>query len=264
MKIKDIKRKKRLRLLLFLLIIIILLFQMPLNIVKNSINGVVLPFKIFFYKVSRGAKNTVDNIKNINLILEENNRLKSENYKLILENNNLKNVLEENNRLKEILNIKSEIKEDFVIAKVSFRDALSVYDEFFINKGSDDGIKEDSVVLYKNNLLGKVKKVYKTNSIVEMITKENIYTSVIIGEKNILAILKGAKSEILEIEDVTSDNNIKVGDKVYTSGISDIYKKGIYIGSVTRVEDKKNEFFKTIYVKIPFNIFEVYEVLVIK
>ncbi|MBZ4682681.1 MAG: rod shape-determining protein MreC [Fusobacteriales bacterium] len=264
MKIKDIKRRKRLRLLLFLFVIIILLFQMPLNTLKNSINGVVLPFKIFFYKVSRGAKNTVDNIKNINLILEENKKLQSENYKLILENNNLKNVVEENKRLKKILNIKTEIKKDFLIANVSFRDALSVYDEFFINKGSDDGIKEDSVVLYKNNLLGKVKKVYKNNSVVEMITKENIYTSVIIGENSILGVLKGTKSELLEIEDVTSDIDIKVGDKVYTSGISDIYKKGIYIGDVVKVEDKKNEVFKTIYVKIPFNIFELYEVIVIK
>lgn len=260
------QRKTRRKLLIGILVIIIslVIFRDPVNTLRAGVNKLLLPVKIVVYKTTRAGKETFDNLKDINNILKENETLKSENYRLNLENIKLQSLMDENERLKELLNIKEGNNIDFAIANIRFRDPLSVYDEFFIDLGSNDGIKENMVVLNKDILLGRVSKVYEDRAVVDLISKNGAYTSILIGDKKYIGILKGENSNSLNIEYIVNDANIEVGDKVVTSGISDIYPKGQYIGEVASVKDKEGGLFKEVKLTLPFNIFEIKEVIILK
>jgi rod shape-determining protein MreC len=264
MRLNEYKKRKKIMTGIFVLIAVIFIFRFTLNNMTTLLNGVLLPVKILAYKVSRNSKETFDNLKDIEGILNENKGLKEENYALKLENFKLHNMKEENKRLKTLLEMKQEDDIDFQIANISFRDPLSVYDEFFINKGKKDGVKEDMIVLNKSALLGKVKKVYETNAVVELITKNSIYTSILVGEGNHLGVLKGVNSEELAVEYITNDIGVKVGDRVITSGVSDVYPKGLFLGEIISVKNDEDYLYKEVKMKLPYNIFEIYEVVILK
>lgn len=260
------ERKKRRDLLFAILGITLLIFIMKtqLNYIRAGVNKVVLPIKILIYKSTESAKHTVNNLQDLNRILEENKELKRTNFRLEIDHDYINELQEENKRLKEILDIRDTGNRDFIVANISFRDPLSVYDEFIINKGSREGIEENMNVINRDVLVGRVIKVYEDKSIVELISKSEKYTSVIIGKDKYLAILKGNNSKNLSVENVETDANIVVGDKIYTSGIGDLYEKDYYIGTISKVEKRKENLFQKIEMELPFNIFDLKEVIVIK
>ena len=55
-----------------------------------------------------------------------------------------------------------------------------------------------------------------------------------------------------------------MGDKIYTSGISDIYPGEMYIGYISEIEKGENSLFTSIVVKPSINISNLKEVLVIQ
>ena len=264
MNIRQRKIRKRIIISIIVFIVSLVIFRGVFNTISLGVNKIFMPVKILIYKTTKKTKETFDNLKDINDILKENDDLRSENYKLNLENIKLQKLINENERLKELLDLKEGTNIDFVIANISFRDPLSAYDEFFIDLGSRDGIEKNMVVLNKNMLLGRVSKVYENKAIVELISKNSVYTSILIGDKKYVGILKGENSNKLSIEYIINDAEIVVGDKVYTSGISDIYPKDQYIGEVSEVEEKEGGLFKEITLILPFNIFELNEVIILK
>lgn len=60
------------------------------------------------------------------------------------------------------------------------------------------------------------------------------------------------------------DDSLKVGDKIYTSGISDIYPGDMYIGYISEIEKGDNSLFTSITIRPSINISNLKEVLVIQ
>jgi rod shape-determining protein MreC len=117
-------------------------------------------------------------------------------------------------------------------------------------------------VLYNESLIGKVEKVFKNYSVVQMITFQDSVVSANAGE-NTVGIIKGNRSDELIFEPVSfHEAQLKIGDKVYTSGISDIYPKDLYIGEICEVR-KKYENNVEYLVKLPFNITDMNEIIVL-
>lgn len=264
MNFKERKKRRNLYLIIIGTLFVIFLVKNQLNMIRAGINSLALPIKIFIYKGTEAAKHTVKNLQDIDRILKENEELKKENFTLKINHKYIEDLQNENNRLKAILDIKTTAQKDFVVANISFKDPLSVYDEFIINKGTDDGIREGASVVKNDILLGRVVKSYKDKAIVELISKSGKYTSIVVGTQKHLAILKGNNSNKLSIENIETDANIKNGDKIYTSGIGELYPKDFYIGQVSKVETKKEDLFKRIELVLPYNIFELNEVMVLK
>lgn len=264
MNFKERKKRRDLILIVFGVIFLIFVLKTQLNLLRTGVNKLFLPIKVFIYKTTESAKHTVKNLEDLNRILNENEELKKSNFRLKIDHRYIEELQSENKRLKDILDIKNTGNKDFLVANISFKDPMSVYDEFIIDKGSDHGIKEGMPVVTRDVLLGRVIKVYKDKALVELISKAEKYTSVVVGPKKHLAILKGGNSNKLSIENIETDATINVGDRIYTSGITQMYPKDYYIGVVSKVETKKENLFKKIELVLPFNVFELNEVIIIK
>ena len=229
----------------------------------STTNNLLLPIKIKIYETSNNFKEFFMTFSRIQEISQENENLKLSLEKqkyLSLDN---KNLSEENQRLRELLKLKEEAKYDIVVAQISYIDALNPYETISINKGKKDGIKHNMAVTSDKGVIGRIKKVFEDYSIVELITSTKSYTSVIDSDGKSLAILQGQGNDILNLEYVVTAENVHIGDKIYTSGISDIYKKNLYLGEIISIDDS-DAMFKQIEVKLPYNIFNLRNVMVIK
>ena len=106
------------------------------------------------------------------------------------------------------------------------------YDEIVIGKGSSDGVKKQDLVINELGVIGIVKDVNKHSSIVELLTNSDLELSVKIN--NSYGILESSDKEII-VKNIKLDQEITVGDDVYTSGLTKI-PGDIYIGKVKEIK----------------------------
>lgn len=243
---------------------LLLIFKGAINHGVELVSYVVFPIQKKIYEIGDYIKRTKEAIVSYQEILEENQVLKNEQikYDILLSYN--EKILEENRRLQEILKIKEEKNLNLKVAKVNFRNPSNLYTRFYINLGKKDGVKRNMIVLSGETLIGKVGRVYENYSIVDMITSENFNVSAL-TESQMLGIIKGSDEEdgTLYFEANTFQNNIEIGEKIYTSGISEIYPKGLYIGKVSEIDEDNGELFRSIKVKNDIDILNMMEVLIL-
>lgn len=243
---------------------LLLIFKGAINHGVELVSYVVFPIQKKIYEIGDYIKRTKEAIVSYQEILEENQVLKNEQikYDILLSYN--EKILEENKRLQEILKIKEEKNLNLRVTKVNFRNPSNLYTRFYINLGKKDGVKKNMIVLSGETLIGKVGRVYENYSIVDMITSENFNVSAL-TESQMLGIIKGSDEEdgTLYFEANTFQNNIEIGEKIYTSGISEIYPKGLYIGKVSEIDEDNGELFRSIKVKNDIDILNMMEVLIL-
>lgn len=176
----------------------------------------------------------------------ENKKLKDEieelEYKLL----EIKKIEADNQNLRE----KLEIKERYNHFKLVYADiVIKNYDNFdetfVVDKGTNHGVKEKQTVITKDGLLGYVSKVSKNTSVVTTILDPNVSVGVEISSVNKNALVKGdfsLKNEAkLKLTYIPIDVEVSKDEIVYTSGIGQVYPKGIPVGTIEKVINKKNE-----------------------
>ena len=201
--------------------------------------------------------------------------LNNENKNLKEEIGDLKYKLLETSALEsdnESLRVKLEIKERFNHFKLEYADIiLRNYDSwnetFTINKGSEDGLKEKQAVITEDGLVGYIAKTNKKTSVVKTILSPSVAIGVDIASVNKNALAKGdfsLKDEgKLKLTYIPIDTEISVSEIIYTSGIGGVYPKGIPVGTILKVVNKKNDIDRYAIVEPLANINETKSVAVI-
>lgn len=132
-----------------------------------------------------------------------------------------------------------------VAARVISRDSNNWYNQFCIDKGSDNGISVNMNVIADGGLVGIVTQVGSNWAMVRTIIddKSNVTAMSLKSSDgcNIKGNLELIDTGMIEIEMVDKDADIKEGDEIVTSHTSDRYLQGILIGYVnTLTTDSSN------------------------
>lgn len=262
MNFKQKKTKQKWWLSLIIVILITVAFSRS-DLLISKTNNLLLPLKLKIYKTTSNIQNFFNTFFYIEEISKKNETLELtiEKQKHIFFEN--KNLLKENQHLRKILQMKKKVKYNIIVAQISYIDSLNPYETISIDKGKNDNIKQNMAVTSTLGVVGRIKEVFNDHSIVELITSNQSYTSATDRNGDILSILSGQGNEILNLEYVVTDSDTQVGDKIFTSGISDIYIKNLFLGEIMSI-DNNDEMFKQITVKLPYNIFNLKDVMVIK
>ena len=248
--------KKNIIFILTILLIVIFSYIYKDNIyiklinIKNIIN----------YPIDYVREN-ISNFTYNKKIKDENKLLKKDNLRINVlesENEELKNKI---NELNSLINFDSKnIGYEYIYANVIYRNIYNWDDHFTIDKGRSDGVKLNDIVI-SNSLVGLITKIYEDFSVVSLITNNNEKIPVKINEK-IGAIYK-YENNYFYIEGFDSYSDIKVGDKVYTTGYGK-YKAGIVVGEVVEVNRNSDGLSLDIKVKSINNMKNIRYVMVIK
>lgn len=187
------------------------------------------------------------NIKDFNSIKEENLKLKEQISELISEKNKCDILVLENQKLNKELDIIKSKPIKSTLASIIYNKSL-FGDIFFINKGSDSGIKKGMVVIsLDGNLVGVISDTNKNFSKIRSLndTKSNI--AVKIAGSEVYGFIQGKSSENPSI-DFFSDPNFEItkGLKLTTSNINGVLPEGINIGEILENKQVKITSIKTI------------------
>ena len=163
----------------------------------------------------------------------------------------VKALEEENKELKELLEYKENLDFKVLVTKVKFRDIYDFKNEITILRGSDDALEEGWALINEDGLIGTIKKVNSTSSVVRLLTNSESKISVKIN--NSYGILETSQGKTI-VTNIIKDENINVGDKVYTSGIGNL-PGAIYIGEVkeTSLDSLELEQVVTVALGVDFN-----------
>ena len=263
------KKESKIKILLPILAVIIvtvLIFNRLLFKLKDQIDKVALPIQSKVYNVANRAISIKDIIFSYEEIIAENENLKKENMELKIQKERNQKILEENERLLKLLEMKenSIYKGNLKFARVSFSDINNLNNKIFIGLGAEDGIKIDMITVYGDYLVGKIVAVHNNYSEVELITNPN---SIISAKtmRDILGIARGSDEEdgLLYFQPSIVEDNLKEGDEIITSGISDIYPEGIKIGKIEEIDEKENYGYKRVTLKPGFESKDLRELIVI-
>lgn len=263
------KKESKIKILLPILTVIIvtvLIFNRLLFKLKDQIDKIALPIQSKVYNVANRAISIKDIIFSYEDIIAENENLKKENMELKIQEQRNEKIYEENERLLKLLEMKENniYRGDLKFARVSFSDINNLNNKIFIDLGTKDGIKVDMITVYGDYLVGKIVTVHDNYSEVELITNPN---SVISAKtmSNILGIARGSDEEdgLLYFQQSIVEDNLKEGDEIVTSGISDIYPEGVKIGKIEHIDNKENYSYKMITIKPGFESKDLKELIVI-
>ena len=263
------KKESKIKILLPILAVIIvtvLIFNRLLFKLKDQIDEVALPIQSKVYNVANRAISIKDIIFSYEEIIAENENLKKENMELKIQKERNQKIHEENERLLRLLEMKenSIYKGNLKFARVSFSDINNLNNKIFIDLGSKDGIKTDMIAVYSDYLVGKIVEVHDNYSEVELITNPNsIISAKTMGD--ILGIARGSDEEdgSLYFQPSIVEDNLKEGDEITTSGISDIYPESIKIGKIAKIDNKENYSYKMVTIKPGFESKDLREVIII-
>ncbi|MGL4307359.1 rod shape-determining protein MreC [Cetobacterium sp. SF1] len=230
---------------------------------NDGVNRVFYPIQSRIYLIGQNVREKIDSIQKYHVLLQENTRLKEELSEKNMLTEQTKNLRDENKRLRQLLGITGEFTYDFKIGKVSFHQVRELYESFSISLGKNDGIRKNMVVLSGKNLIGRVDQVMDNYSIVQMITDQDSVVSVL-DQNNILGVVRGNRNSEMYFEPTSNyEVDLKVGDKIYTSGVSDIYPKGLYVGYISDVDKNEKDPLKRYKVKTEVDVFDLNEIIVI-
>ena len=104
---------------------------------------------------------------------------------------------------------------------------------FFVNRGSQHGIKNNMVAVYKNVLIGKVKQVYPYYAQIALITDASCKIAAYCAQTKAYGITKGVREHGLRLLHVSHLAHMREGDIVLSSGEGLIFPKGFGVARVT-------------------------------
>ena len=226
-----------------LLFSIFLIFLSKFNI--KTVDYIRLAIKEGIYRLSFVASVPEQQIRNTSILIknhfkmyEDYDELK-DNYKYLEGRQyNVEYLQSENVRLKKIID-EYIIDTDKVVAKVLLDKNSPFLKSIILNKGSKENIKLGMAVLDGEYLIGKVVEVNYLTSRALLISDLNSKIPVIIEPNSTLSILSGSGKNFGQIQYVKDDDNIQIGNIVYSSGSGGIFKSGIPIGKV--IFDEKSQ-----------------------
>lgn len=228
--------------------------------------------------ISKGKNFFVDKtkfLKNKEKILSKNEKLDLENKKLKNENLELEKVIGKKNYLRDEYELSKVSKYNFLSAKVISKESDNWFERFKIDKGKKDGVKVgDNVILgaevkdgkkevIEEGLVGRITEVGDNWSKVRAIVdpKNNISFNAVKTRDS--GILNGNTKGKLEGYMLDHKSKIKKGTKLVSTGVSGVYKEGIYIGEVTKVVRNKGDLKVNIEVDPAINFSKIYDVFII-
>lgn len=217
----------------------------PEKFVKDSVSWT----QGLFYKPAAQVAGFFEDIRQLRVIYEENKTLKLTLTQYARDTQRLNELESQNKRLMEALGFTERQRQANVytyrIAEVVTIDPDPYNSTVTINLGDKDGIKENMAVMTVDGLVGRVSKVFGFHSNVQLLTETNDTDN---NSKAIAVTVKGNESQpfgMIESYDsktgelvmnkVEHADDMKIGDTIITSGMGQVFPKGIEVGTISSI-----------------------------
>ena len=178
----------------------------------------------------------------------ENEALRVENDALKLTISQLETKASEADRLAALLNFRQSHEQVPMLgARVIAASAGTASRTIEIDRGERDGIRRNMAVITPDGAVGKVIEVYRDAAQVLLLTDKDGGAGAMLVSSRVQGPVGGTGDPLMMMKYVATDEDVKTGEKVVTSGMDKIFPRDIPVGTV--VEVKAGNPFKQIKVQ---------------
>lgn len=217
---------------------------------RTGVGYVLIPFQSGVNAIGTSLYNHIRDFSTMQEAQAENEELKGRVAELTEENNRLQAEQYELERLRELYALDQDYMQyEKVAARVIAKDSGNWFQIFRINKGSNDGIKENMNVIAGGGLVGIVADVGANYATVRSIIDDASRVSCMSMRSGDNCIVSGDltlfQEGLLGLDHVKKEADIQEGDKIVTSNISDVFLPGILVGYATELTTDSNNVTKS-------------------
>lgn len=188
-------------------------------------------------------------VEGINELKTENEILQLRVVRLNLLNSSLINNKHENDRLRTMLEYERNTVLDLIPAKVVGMGISPMITSISIDVGRNYGIVLNTAVIGVDGLVGKIITVDDNTSLVQIMSDYNFRVSVKLEESGTTGILRWKSGNIFEVWEISKSVGVKIGERIVTSGYSDIFPENLPVGEVTGIIDRREMLHKIVVAK---------------
>jgi rod shape-determining protein MreC len=204
------------------------------------------------------------NYINLRQTRQQDAQLKQEVARLREEEASFAEDAQQGRRLQKLLGFKESYVTSTVAAQVIGTSGSERSHVLYLDKGSDDGLKPEQAVITPDGVVGKIRDVFPHTSQLLLISDPSSGAGVLLATTRIRGIVKGTATGRVEIDNLTADSRIKVGEPVVTSGGDLVFPRGLPVGTIESIEpDPLHQPYTAIRIKTAANLSRLEEVLVI-
>jgi rod shape-determining protein MreC len=194
----------------------------------------------------------------------ENHSLRQRLTQLQIEADALHSERLENVRLRRLLDLEERKPYELVASNVVARSLDRLGGSLTIDKGSADGIEPGRAVITPDGLVGRAERATPHQARILTLLHRECAVAARIERTRVDGVLEWefGNQPTLDLRYVSSQEDVKVGDLVVTSGLGGIFPPGIRVGTVARVGIEPNGLMKEILVRPAVDLRSVEEILV--
>lgn len=210
------------------------------------------------------ADSVTSPFKKIAMRDEDNKLLRKHIDTLLLERATYQEAILENKRLNELLKLREKQQQYIAAAKVLSRGIDQWSHTLVLDKGEKDGVSKDMSAITPKGFAGKIFNVTDSYSKLLLMTDINFSASVRLQGSRKEGIISGTGTRKVILKYIPSEEEIKIGDIVITSGLDQLFPPGIPVGFISKIDKQGVGHFQYIEV-IPYvDDSKMEEVLIIK
>ena len=205
---------------------------------QEILSVAVAPFQRAAAAVSNGVSSLGEKYTNIDAILEENEKLTTENAELRGQMVDYDKLKAENEAYKALTNIQEQHPEmSYVSSFVIGRDPLDSFYGFTLDKGSLDGVEaNDAITSDEGYLLGVVTEVDLTSCKVMTILHPSFNAAGVVSRTRDNGIITGSADYAAEglciLSNLSRSTLTKANDQVITTGLGGVFPPDVLVGVV--------------------------------
>lgn len=210
--------------------------------IENVIGVIVTPIQGFASRTSENIADFFRGLFNTTDLDKENEQLKEDLALYEQDKLRLEELERENARLKELMGYIDELGDyKYCTAKIVAKSTGVWFRTFTLNVGRNAGIAVDMAVISSDGLVGKVSEVGSTWCKVTAVIDSSMTIPVMVERTRDNCMIRGLLDPSntqpdMELYYLPSDRaDLSPGDVIITSGIGDVYPKGLLVGTVSEV-----------------------------
>jgi rod shape-determining protein MreC len=196
---------------------------------------------------------------------QENQQLKGQVASLELSLQQQQALARRGAELEQLLDLRAQTNLRTIAANVIAADATGGFQFVTIDRGSQDGLRQNMAVIASTGVVGRVvdqpPSLYAAK--VQLLIDRSAGAGALVERSNAGGVVVGQEGDPpLRMDFVSNLADVKVGDRVVTSGLDGIYPRGFAIGFVERVSNG-TKLYKSIEIRPVVDFSAVQGVLVV-
>ncbi len=230
---------------IIILIVLVFVSNLKLNkfsYIENVFSKLIMPIQSGITYLKNKITGQDEYFVTMEYLKKENEEYKQKNTELEEKLRELEMIQAENSTLKEYLGLTEQYKSYKTVPAYVINKDISNYSAIFIiNVGSSSGVKENMTVIAAEGLVGHVISVTDNTAKVQILTDtSNVVGATLENSKDNVIARGTLNGNELKTTYVSTNTVLTEGEKIYTSGMGGIYPKGIFIGTIKKINENRN------------------------